>query len=122
MNPTVYGKNLAAKILVLRELRDAGSLPGDELHARLERRCEHAYAKTADFDFVHWAGTTFWGLLDTFAESGFLTHSGNRPLDSSEWCMEALSLTPLGKRFLDNAIEEAGYLVRGAGDRSRGTS
>ena len=111
MTTTVYDKNLVTKILVLRELRDAGSLPGDELHTRLERQCEHAYTKIVDFDFVHWAGTAFWGLLDTFAESGFLTYSGKRPLDSSEWCMATLSLTPRGRGFLGNAIEEAGYIL-----------
>ena len=111
MNPTGYDKNLAALILVLREVREAGSLPGDELHARLERQCEHAYARVADFDFVNWVGTTLWGVLDTFVESGFLTHSGRRPVDSSEWCTAMLCLTPLGERFLGNALDEAGYVL-----------
>ncbi len=112
MNPSGYDKNLAALILVLREMRRAcGPLTGDELHARLERACEHAYAQTADFDFVNWVGTTFWGVLDTFAESGFLTHSGRRPINSSDWCLAMLRLTPLGERFLDNALDEASYVL-----------
>lgn len=111
MIPTGYDKNLAIKILVLRELREAVSLSGDKLHARVECQCEHAYARTADFDFVHWVGTTFWGVLDTFAESGFLTYSGKKPIDSSEWCTATLCLTPLGERFLGNALDEAGYVL-----------
>jgi len=111
MESTTFEKNLVAKSLVLLELK-ASSMSGQQLVTRLTERCSFLAMKHPDFDFVHWARTPIWGLLETFAESGFISHSGPKHMmDDHEWCLAHLSITERGERFLEAAQRETGALA-----------
>lgn len=107
MESMILEKNLVAKALVLLELK-MGPMPGKQLIAHLETRCAFIATKHPDFDFVDWARTPIWGLLNAFSESGFISHSGPKHMDDHEWSVARLSITERGERFLEAALREAG--------------
>lgn len=112
MTLTTYDKGLAVKSLVLLELRDAGMPTGEELIARVEALCARIVMTHPEFDFVGWVNTTIWGLLDTFAASGFIAHSGSAPRSTHDWSITTLRISPLGERFLENARLEAAHVFQ----------
>jgi hypothetical protein len=109
MESMTLEKNLLAKALVLSELKIGPTL-GEQLVARLEQRCASIATKHADFDFVDWARTPIWGLLDAFSGAGFISHSGPKYMDDHEWCVAHLSITERGEAFLEVALREAAPL------------
>lgn len=94
-----YQRNLFAKAILLRELRDAGNPTENELLERVDRACCEVGKRDPSFDFVYWADGTFWDLCDLFAQWGFLERSRSR-----------LRITLNGLRFLEKA--EASHTAR----------
>jgi hypothetical protein len=108
MKPTTLQMNLVAKSLVLLELQMGGPISGEDLVARVEQRCAVMAMRRPDFDFVQWARTTIWGLLETFGESGYVTRSGLSKVDNHEWCVSRIAITTRGEQFLQAAQRESG--------------
>lgn len=106
-----YRRNLAAKALVLRELRAAGAMTGNALVGRLEDVCRAARLAEPEFDFAHWGGGSLWGHLDLFFRLHFIIVDGERPEGASEWRTAVLELAEGGARFLESAEECARDLL-----------
>jgi hypothetical protein len=107
MQPSAYDKNLAAKVLVLAEIEGSPGLTGGDLLELVEARCADFSRTEPAFDFVAWTGTTFWNLLASFAEKGYVASSGELPSGVHEWRTAKLRLTPRGASFLESAAAEA---------------
>ena len=97
-----YRRNLAAKSLVLRLLRD-GPLSGGEVILRLEAACLIAARAVPGFDFSFWASGGVWENLEQFFDWHFISVTGGRPESPTEWRTSILELTEAGARFLDAA-------------------
>ena len=80
------------------------------LHANAPLSQLVALINAAILAFVQWAQTPIWGLLDTFSESGYVTHSGPSQMDDHEWCVAHITITHRGAQFLQAAGREAGLL------------
>lgn len=105
-----YEKGLTIKSLVLFELRDA-PMTGERLACRVDQRCSDLAAQLDAFDFSGWVGTTFWGVLETFAEADFITPHGRTPTNAEEWSQATLEISTVGSRFLQNVRLEVPHVL-----------
>lgn len=119
MQPSAYDKNLAAKVLVLSEMEGTPGLTGAKLLELVEARCMDFSRAEPAFDFVAWTGTTFWNLLASFAEKGYVASSGEPPSGVHEWRTAKLRLTPRGESFLESAAVEARAVLASLQPRAR---
>lgn len=94
---TEYDKNLYAKRLVLKQLREP--IQGDELLARLGDLLSMVRQQYPDFDFVAWAGGTIWELLGFFHDCSMISTFGSCPTDRLGWNQTTISLTNYGREF-----------------------
>lgn len=103
-----YKKNIAVKGIVLRELRDVGHTTGEELLKKIDAACAIAQRNDAEFDFVFWAGATYWELLGFLSRCSMLAHDGKPPMGVHEWRRARLTVTEHGLKFLRAVEREAG--------------
>ena len=105
-------RSMATKAAVLAEIERHEPISGAELLRRIDSKSAVIAKRIANYDFVGWASTTLWELLDTFRQARYIAVlSEVDPTMPEHWTRAQLTITPHGRRYLGALCSEVSDML-----------